>query len=548
MFEDYAYMKGEELFDLLIKNARIYDGSAVPAYYGSVAVKGGKIVQIGSDLGQAAKTVDAEGLDLSPGFVDSHSHGDLAIFTDPNRDHVLQMGVTTEITGNCGHARFPIMESVTEDQLKLMLGSAGQGNERFERLSYMREALKDLPIGPNQAHLAGHNLLRCSAMSFASRSASEAELNDMRRMAREAMEDGAEGFSTGLCYIPGVYGDSHELIELAKVTSIEGGIYCTHSRWESAGLFRSLQECIDIAREAKIPVNVSHLKCTGKDFWHRCEPMLAMVDEANREGMTVTMDAYPYTACSTNATTSVIPARFFELGMPAFLKMLDDPNIVEEIRCEIFEIDDPSWDNGALHVGLENFLITGADVTPEVVGKTYVQVAQERGITPYQAMIDVIRANNGAVREVRYSMCEENVEMILRHPLCVVGSDGVYVKGRDTMTHPRAIGTFPRYLGRYIRNRGILSREEGIHRITGMPSQRFGLVGKGFIRPGYDADLVLFDFDVISDRGDFMEPFRLNEGIHQVYMNGELIMQDNQMTGLHIGKSLRRGRKPGGEA
>jgi N-acyl-D-aspartate/D-glutamate deacylase len=316
-----------------------------------------------------------------------------------------------------------------------------------------------------------------------------------------------------------------------------GGIYSSHSRSESAGLFKSVQECIDIARQARVRVVISHFKCTGKTFWGHCAPALAMIDEANRQGLDVHLDAYPYIACSTT-TTSAIPARFLEQGPEAFAQSLNNPKIVEEIRREIFEIDDPSWDNSALHVGLENFLIVGADETPEFVGKTYAQVGQDLGISPFDAMIRLLRLNHGMIRDLRYSMCEENVEMILKHPRCVVGSDGMYAKGRDPMCHPRAIGTFPRYLGHYIRKRKILSPQEGIRRITGQTADLYGLKGKGYIRPGYDADLVLFDFDRICDRGDFQNPFRPNEGIHQVYMNGQLVLQDNESTGIFVGKCL----------
>lgn len=265
-----------------------------------------------------------------------------------------------------------------------------------------------------------------------------------------------------------------------------------------------------------------------------------MIYAGNRNGACVTFDAYPYSACSTSATTAVIPARYFENGMAAFLQSIEKPEVLRQLRHEIYEIDDPSWDNGALHVGLENFLIVGAERTPQYVGKTYTQLAELWGVDGFDAMLRVLKENDGAVREVRYTMCEENVEAFLSSPLCTVGSDGIYVPGRDTVTHPRAIGTFPRYLGKYIRERKILSKEEGIHRITGMPAKRFGLAGKGFLKEGYDADMVLFHYDTIMDHADFENSFRENEGIHQVYMDGKLVLEDNKPTGTYVGKYLRR--------
>ena len=528
------------MFDLIIKNAQVYDGTGAPSYVADVAVQDGKIAQIGKISGAAAQTVDAQGLALAPGFIDSHSHGDSSVFFEPCRDHVLKMGVTTEVSGNCGHSRFPIQQDISPEELKTMLGATGAGDQHFSSLAEMRKAMESLSMGPNQSMITGHCGLRHQAMGFRNRDASPEEIKVMQDLLEQAMQDGAQGISSGLGYIPSVYSNTHELIEVAKAAAKYGGMYTTHSRYESASLFKSIQESIDIAREAGIHSHISHLKCTGKDFWGYCEKAIAMIDEANAQGHRVTFDAYPYIACATSATTAAIPARYFEKGMSHFLKQIEDPKVLAELRHEIYVVDDPSWDNAVLHVGLENFLITGAPKTPEVIGKTYVQVAEERGIDPFDAMLAVLKENDGAVTEVRYTMCEENLEMIYRHPLCTVGADGLYVKGRDKMAHPRALGTFPRYLGRYIRERGILSREEGIRRMTGLPAMRFGIPNKGFIRPGYDADLVLFDYDNIIDGGTFENPFLPNTGIHQVYMNGRLVLQDNEPTGTYIGRYIQR--------
>jgi len=525
------------MYDLIIKNAEIYDGTGADSFIGDVAVQNGKIAAIGTDLGSAKQTVDAQGLALSPGFIDCHSHADGSIFEYPQRDHVLQMGVTTEISGMCGISLAPVIPGADVAELGSLCGSSSCHPAFFPSMKAQFQAMDQLPMGPNQSIFAGHVPLRYSAMAVENRAPSADELKHMQTALAKAMEEGAQGYTTGLSYVPGIYSDSQELIEIAKAMAPYGGIYSTHSRSESAGLFKSVQECIDIAREAKVAVNISHFKCVGKTFWPRCNEALKMIDDANAQGLTVTLDAYPYCAVSTS-TTSAIPARFQNCSKPEFGKKLENPAIVEEIRKEIFEIDDPSWDNSALHVGLENFLIVGADFTPEVNGKTYAQVGQERGISAFDAMIDLLKKNRGQVRDVRFAMCEENVETILAHPLCTVGADGTYVKGRDTRTHPRAIGSFPRYLGHYVRDRKILSKQEGIHRITGMAAQRYRLTGKGFIKVGYDADLVLFDYDRIIDHADFENPFQPNEGIHQVYMKGQLVLQDNETTGTYLGKTI----------
>ena len=263
-----------------------------------------------------------------------------------------------------------------------------------------------------------------------------------------------------------------------------------------------------------------------------------MIDAAVEEGLDITIDAYPYVACSTTTLTA-IPPRFLDKGREAFAESLWDPAVVEDIRREIYEVNDPGWDNSMYYVGLENFLIVRAGETPWAIGKTYAQAAEELGMEPFEGMIHLLKANHGDVFEVRFAMCEENVEMILKHPRCMVGSDSAFIPGNKSC-HPRVFGTFPRYLGHYIRERGILSREEGIHRITGMPAKVYGLKDKGAIQVGYDADLVLFDYDRIIDRADYMDPFRLNEGIHRVYVAGQLTLQDNEPTGRWCGKYLTK--------
>lgn len=237
-------------------------------------------------------------------------------------------------------------------------------------------------------------------------------------------------------------------------------------------------------------------------------------------------------------TLSSIPTRFLDQGAVAFAKSSEGPTVVDAIRNEIYEVRDPSWDNSMYYVGLENFLIVRAENTPWAVGKIYAEAAQILGMEPFDGVVHLLKANNGQINECRFSMCEENMEMILKHPKCMVGSDGIFNPG-DAACHPRAMGIFPRYLGHYIRDRKILSREEGIHRITGMPARRYDLKGKGKIKVGYDADIVLFDFDRIRDHADFMDPFKPNEGIHRVFMGGKCALKDNEPTGIWVGKYIK---------
>lgn len=522
------------MLDLLIKNALIYDGSGKPAYTGSVAVKDGKIVDVGHlPDAQAHEVIDAEGLSLAPGFIDSHSHADYAIFEDPLRLHVMRMGVTTEIAGQCGVSSSPLSPATPADAKTYVTKGKGPS---FETMAEQLEAVRQLKLGVNQRYFAGHGLLRAGVMGLSPRHATDEEIAAMQKPLALAIRQGALGLSTGLSYAPGIYSDTHELTELARTAGQCGGIYTTHSRSESMRLFDSVNECIHIAREAKVPVNISHFKCVGKVFWERCEEALSMIDAALEEGLDITLDAYPYIAASTT-TLSAIPPLFLAGGFEKLTEDLAKPEIVEAIRKEIYEVNDPSWDNSMYYVGLENFLIVRAPETPWVIGKTYVQAAKELGMEPFEAMAYLLRLNHCRIYECRFSMCEENVETILRHPKCMVGSDGIFMPN-DVSAHPRAFGTFPRYLGHYIREKKILSREEGIRRITSMPAQRYRLTGKGEIRPGFDADLVLFNYDTIIDHADFMNPFQPNEGISRVIIGGQTALKDNEPTGVLNGKYL----------
>jgi len=522
------------MYDLIINNAHIYDGTGGESYMGAIAVKDGKIAKVSrTNLEGAKEVIDAKGLALSPGFIDVHSHADYAVDTDPHRLHVLRMGVTTEIAGQCGTTVRPYLDTMPADARKQFTDKMGRVYHDFsEELA----ALETMELGTNQHYFCGHSPVRGNILGLQNRHATEEEIKAMQKLVEADVSMGAAGFSTGLSYIPGIYCNTHELVELSKAAAKAGGMYTTHSRSESMGLFDSVQECITIAREANIPVNISHFKCVGKPFWERCEEALAMIDKAIEEGLDITLDCYPYIAASTT-TQSAIPPRFLTGGGEGLAKMLEDPAVVEDMYKEIYEVNDPSWDNSMYYVGLENFLIVRAKETPEFIGMTYTQIAEKLGVEPFEAVVYMLKKNHGHVYECRFSMCEENVETILKHPKCMVCTDGIYMAG-DKSAHPRAFGSFPRYLGHYIRERKILSREEGIRRVSGMAAERYKLKTKGFIKEGLDADLVLFNYDTIRDHADFMDPFKPNEGIEAVFMMGEKVLARNEPTGKWMGRYL----------
>jgi N-acyl-D-amino-acid deacylase len=368
------------MYDLVIKNANIYDGTGEAAYVSNVGVKDGKIAKISKeDLGISKETVNADGLALSSGFIDAHSHSDYAVTTDPHRLHVLRMGVTTEVAGQCGSSISPTLPDMPKEaraHFEKMYGKL------YPDLRTQIEALEKTELGTNQRYFCGHNVVRGNVMGLESRAPTESEFKKMSELIEASVRQGAAGLSTGLSYVPGIYCNGDELVELSRAAAKASGMYTTHSRSESMGLFDSVEECIRIAREANIPVNISHFKCVGKVFWERCEKALSMIDEAIAEGLDITLDAYPYIATSTT-TLSVIPPKFLTSGGAGLAKMLHDTEVVEAIRREIYEINDPSWDNSMYYVGLEKFLIVKAEKTPQFVGKTYVEAAKELGLEPF---------------------------------------------------------------------------------------------------------------------------------------------------------------------
>ena len=539
-------------FDLIIKNARIYNGTGKPSFFGFLSVKEGKIClcsegKPGCDI-SSVETTDAEGLCLSPGFIDSHSHADEVIFVNPEREQVLRMGVTTEIAGQCGHTESPYPKDV--DTKLYGMASGNWGGRPYENFAALASDVEKLPLCVNEAWFTGHGALRTSVLGFENRKAAEQEIAQMRELLAREMEGGALGFTTGLAYVPGIYSDVRELSGIAMGMKPYGGIYSSHTRSESAGLFDAVKECIEVGRAAGLRANISHFKACYPEFWDRMDEALAMVDRAIAEGIDITMDAYPYIAVSTT-TLSAMPAKFLDRGAEAFAESLACPDVREAVRHEIYDVDSPDWDNALKHAGPDRFLVVCAEDTPEYEGLTYTEIAERLGLEPFDAVLWMLRKNHGNITDVRFIMCEENVEKVLSHPVCTVGSDGIWKKGRDRTCHPRAFGTFPRYLGHYIREREILSREEGIRRITGMPAERYGLcrlngersagAGKGYLLPGFDADMVLFDYETIKDGGDFKNPFTPNEGIEKVFMGGKAVLIENELTGITAGRFLRRG-------
>ena len=526
------------MLDVLIKNVEVFDGTGISPSIQSVGIKNGKIVSITKDSSlEATSVVDGTRLSLAPGFIDSHTHSDFHLFQNPSRWEKLKQGITTEIGGQCGWslAPFPATAPKTfRDYTVTFLKSPG-----FDSYAHAMRHLDTMKLGANQASFVGHGYIRGVAMGMENRVPTANELANMCAMTEEAMEAGALGLSSGLVYAPGVYSNKEELVPLAKIVAKHGGRYSTHIRDEGDNLVEAVEEAIGIAKAAEVPMNISHLKALFPMNFHKIDIVLEMIDKEISQGMDITFDAYPYAACSATIL-STLPPSYLVQGVDWLSEHLKQKENMDRLRKAIYEPTE-TWENPISKIGVENILISSAPHTPEAVGKRISEYANMKGLDGIEAYAEIIQLNRGEVMDIRFAMSEENIEQIYRHPRCMVGTDGLY-EGNDAPSHVRAFASFPRYLGHYIRDRKILSMEEGIRRITGMPADVYGLVGKGYIKEGYDADLVLFDKANLCDKATYTNPFIPNEGIHMVMMNGKTAVVNNELTGVMEGRKILRSK------
>lgn len=525
------------MYDLLIRQARVVDGTGSPWFAADVAVTEGKIVAVAPNLGGDAKeVVDGANMMLTPGFIDIHSHSDFQLPIDGCADSRLLQGVTTEIGGNCGLSPAPVLpESI--DMLKKYAGFLSQElaydwqslGEYLDRVAAAKPAV-------NFGTLVGHGTLRVAAMGFADRKPTEAELTLMQRLLTESMEQGAFGVSSGLIYPPGCYADTDELAEVAKVIAPYGGFYETHMRDEGDGILGSIEESAEVGRRAGVPVQIAHHKVVGRFNWGKGVKSQQRIADFRAEGLDIVCDQYPYTAASTTITT-IFPHWAHEGGVDGLLSRLQDSETRGRLRQAVLEDMEQTarkWDD---------ILIASLNC-PEnkhLEGKTVAQAAQEAGQDACEFAFDLVIAERAAISVVTFGMDEEDVKTIMKHPLTMIGSDGsaTAIEGPGK-PHPRTFGTFVRVLSKYALQEGLFSFEEGVRKMTSLPASRARLHDRGLIRPGYWADLVLIDTNKLEERTSYADPRQAPAGIEKVWVNGELAVNDNKITGVRAGQVLRR--------
>lgn len=524
------------MLDILIQNATVIDGSGAAAYTGTVGIKDGKLVMEPGDA-PAAKVIDAAGRVVCPGFIDAHSHGDRILGTKDARLFKTTQGITTELCGNCGNSEAPV-DLEKSNQFSLGQFSAEQVR-KWTDFSAFLDDVQDLSLTVNARFYVGHNNLRRMVVGDENRPATAAELDRMCGILRESMEAGAAGLSTGLIYVPGCYADTHEVVELAKVIAPFGGIYTSHIRNEAEKVSEAVDEVIEIGRRAGVRVDISHHKMLGKPNWGNQKITLEQIYRANEEGIQTTCDQYPYTRNMTSLS-ACMPNAHLSGGRGVLTEKLRDPAFRARVRREM---EDPAipYDNYYLNAGgWEGVYITKALKTPEAAGHFVSEFAERLGKDPWETYFDLMVENGCDGSAVFCSMCEEDVCQIIQSPYCVVGTDGFSLYWSEK-GHPRASSTFPHAINLFVKQKKILTLEQMIHKMTGLTAQRLLVRNKGLLKTGYDADVLIFDYDRLRDTATFDDPHRKCEGMDYVIVNGQVVYHNMAFTGVHSGRIIRQG-------
>jgi N-acyl-D-aspartate/D-glutamate deacylase len=497
--------------DVVIRGATLYDGSGKPGQIGDLAIRGERIVAVGKfAVAGKPRILDATGLIIAPGFIDLHTHSDTPLTkkaTSANLNYLMQ-GVTTVVTGNCGSGPVDV---------------AGY----FKRM-------EKLGIGSNVIHQVPHNAVRAKVMGNANRLPTERELQMMEELVDRGMRDGAWGLSTGLIYNPGTYSKTEELIALAKVAARHGGFYASHIRNESTEVLAALEEILLIAHKAGLRVHISHIKVSGRRAWGKAPEMIALIRRQRSKGVKVTADQYPYVASSTSLTATLIPAKYREGSAKDMLARLDDAELGPRMRKAIeSQIDGRQ--------GGSSIRIAGFAARPAWQGKSLDAVAAKENRSMLDIVLEIERKGGAGV--VLFSMNEEEVRLFMKEDWVATASDGTSQVPSGTVPHPRSYGCFPRKIGRYAIDDRIISLSQAVRSASGLPADILELPKRGYLKPGYFADVVVLDPKTFRDRATFDKPHQYATGVVHLFVNGQRAVADGQFTEVLAGKVLRHQEK-----
>ena len=528
-------------YDTVIRGGMVYDGSGAPPVRADVGLRADTIAAVG-DLGEARgrTEIDATGLAVAPGFINMLSWATESLIEDGRSQSDIRQGVTLEVFGE-GWSLGPLNDAMKTDMKN------AQSDIRFDidwtTLGEYLESLERRGVAPNVASFVGATTVRIHELGYEDRPPTPEELDRMRALVRQAMEEGALGVGSSLIYTPAFYADTDELVALSKVAAGYGGMYISHMRSEGNRLLEAVDELLTIAREAGIPAEIYHLKAAGRENWHKLDDVIARVEAARAEGLKITADMYTYTAGATGLDAAM-PPWVQEGGFEAWRTRLRDPAVRARVAREMRTPTD-AWENLLLAAGPDNVLVVGFrnEKLRRYTGMTLAEVAEERGVSPETAAMDLVVEDSSRVGTVYFLMSEDNVRRQIALPWMSFGSDagslapeGVFL---NTNPHPRAYGNFARLLGRYVRDEGLIPLEEAVRRLTTLPASNLKLRRRGALKPGYFADVVVFDPKEIRDHATFAEPHQYATGVVHVFVNGTAVLRDGEHTGATPGRVVR---------
>ncbi len=515
--------------DLLFRNATVVDGSGAPSTRADVAVQNGLIADLGDLTGaRAAREIDASGLVVAPGFIDIHTHADVALMARPTHEPKVMQGVTTEVFSNCGLGFAPVTDAGLAIQKEYLLGLFGDDagvDWHWRTVAQFLDHFRGR-IATNAAYLIPHGAVRVSAMGMADRPATADELAVMTDLVRQGMDEGAWGRSTGLWYSPMSYAAPEENVAVCRAVAEKGGFFSIHMREYGDAILGALDESYQISRESGAPLQVSHLQIGGARNWGRAGEVLAHIDAARSGGVDVAYDSYPYTAGST-LIQAMLPTWATVGGPSALLERLADP----EVRPRIVEAMDRADRDWTRHVLCG---VRCAHFKP-YEGETFARIAESEGVGIGELIARLLLEDELQACFIAHLGDESDLRQILKHPAQMVGSDGLHLPGK---THPRLFGAFPRLLARYVREQGLLTLEEAVWKMTGFPARRMGFQDRGLVRKGYRADLTVFDPATVTDTATFEDPCRFPTGIPYVLVNGTFVVDGGRHTGALPGEVL----------
>ncbi len=525
-------------FDLVILGGHVYYGTGAEAEVKDIGIIGDSIAQLGKiPASRGKKVLDARNLSVCPGFIDTHDHSDTNLLYNPKAESHIRQGITTVVSGNCGSSPFPISEEIFEER-RTALKETYDLDLNWRDINGFFARLEESGIAVNYSTFVGQGSIRGAAMGFNDRPPRPDELQNMKAMVAESMENGALGLSSGLEYAPGSFALPDEVAELCQVAVKKGGVYATHMRDEGDRLLEALEETLSVARRTGISLQISHFKVAYARNWHKIDEALARIDRALAEGIDVFCDRYPYIAGSTDFSSFNFPLWALQGTTAEFLERLKDPTLESRLRSYVIEREQKlgSWDK---------VLISSVDSEKNrnLEGKTILQGMQESGKDAFVFMRDLVIEEKNRVGQIIFMMNEDNLKRILTHPRVGVGCDGSamapYGKLGLGKPHPRSYGTFPRVLGKYIREEKLLPLPQMIQKITDMPADKFKFHGRGRLQAGNFADIVIFDQDRVADKATWNLPHQYPVGIEHVIVNGEVVIENTEHSGALPGRILK---------